>query len=418
MCVMTHSSPQSPLDPSVYRFIVAIDIGSEQCSFCVFRPDKSLLVKATEMANASAGFAQLHERLSRLGGSPEQVLVGMEATSRYGENLFQFLVQRGYHLCLLHPAQTHWFAKRRGLRAKTDRLDAQTIGHVLLSGEARVGYVPNDLITSYRELVRLHGQLSEDLTRHKNEIHALLQVLFPEFSQVFADPYRQTAIAVLTRYPSAQAIRAAGVETLTQLLRRFAPRNYGRETAERLVYLAQHSVSSPMALEARQLSLQILCQQLTQIQSHLAQLDEELEKLRVRDPESQLLQAIPEFGPQTVAVLRAELGDVARFHRTDQAVAYAGLDIAIKESGKWQGQAKLSKRGSGLLRQMLYLAAVRSVRFEGSAFGIYYRRLVARGMPKGAALVAVMRKMLIVAVHVLKTKEVYDPSKVAAACAG
>jgi len=235
---------------------------------------------------------------------------------------------------------------------------------------------------------------------------------------VFADPYRQTAIAVLTRYPSAQAIRAAGVETLTQLLRRFAPRNYGRETAERLVYLAQHSVSSPMALEARQLSLQILCQQLTQIQSHLAQLDEELEKLRVRDPESQLLQAIPEFGPQTVAVLRAELGDVARFHRTDQAVAYAGLDIAIKESGKWQGQAKLSKRGSGLLRQMLYLAAVRSVRFEGSAFGIYYRRLVARGMPKGAALVAVMRKMLIVAVHVLKTKEVYDPSKVAAACAG
>ncbi len=53
----------------------------------------------------------------------------------------------------------------------------------------------------------------------------------------------------------------------------------------------------------------------------------------------------------------------------DQAVAYAGMDIEIKECGKWKGKAKLSKRGSGLLRQILYLAALRSIHLEGSAFG-------------------------------------------------
>jgi len=48
--------------------------------------------------------------------------------------------------------------EQRGLRAKTDRLDATTIARVLLSGEARVGYVPDGQLTNYRELVRLHTQ--------------------------------------------------------------------------------------------------------------------------------------------------------------------------------------------------------------------------------------------------------------------
>ena len=115
-----------------------------------------------------------------------------------------------------------------------------------------------------------------------------------------------------------------------------------------------------------------------------------------------------------MAVLRAELGDVQRFARIDEVIAYGGMDIEIKESGVWKGRAKLSKRGSGLLRQMLYLAALRSLHLQGSAFGAYYQRLVARGLKKGSALMAVMRKMLAVTVHLLKhVQEDYDPSKVA-----
>ena len=79
-----------------------------------------------------------------------------------------------------------------------------------------------------------------------------------------------------------------------------------------------------------------------------------------------------------------------------------------------EGQANLSKRGSGLLRQMLYLAALRSIHLEGSAFGAYYRRLLERGRKCGSALMAVMRKMLAVAVHLLKhEQEDYDRSLVA-----
>jgi transposase len=121
---------------------------------------------------------------------------------------------------------------------------------------------------------------------------------------------------------------------------------------------------------------------------------------------------LPELGPKTVAVLRAELGETMRFARTDQAVAYAGMDVEIKESGQWKGQAKLSKRGSGLLRQVLYLAAIRSIHLQGSAFGAYYASLVARGLKKMSAIMAVMGKMVAVATHLMKTGEDYDPTKV------
>ncbi len=106
----------------------------------------------------------------------------------------------------------------------------------------------------------------------------------------------------------------------------------------------------------------------------------------------------------TVAVILAELGDLDRFSHMDQVVAYVGMDLRVKESGKWKGQTKLSKRGSGRVRRSLYLAALRSIRLPTSPFRIYYRRLVDRGMKKGMAVVAVMRKLLIVASHLIQTR--------------
>lgn len=269
-----------------------------------------------------------------------------------------------------------------------------------------------ELIATYRELVRLHTQLSDEAARYQNEIHALLQVLFPEFTQVFADPCRPTALTLLQRYPSAQAFAQAGVETLARLLHELAPRHYGRHTAEQLVALAQATVSSGRATAGRSTSLRILCDQLAHTQQNLASLEHELDTLLEQDPGAQAMRGVQEFGAKTIAVLRAELGDVDRFARCDQVIAYAGLDVTVKESGKWRGQRKLSKRGSGRLRRILYLAAVRCVRLEDSPFGAYFHRLVARGLKRRVALMAVMRKMLAVAYHLLKTQEPFDPSKV------
>jgi transposase len=168
--------------------------------------------------------------------------------------------------------------------------------------------------------------------------------------------------------------------------------HYGHPTAKKLLSLASTSGRHGQAEAGRSVSLRILCEQLEQTQQQLERVQAEWEHLLATDPAVKGLQQIPEFGIKTVAVLRAELGEVERFTRTDQVIAYAGLDIQIKESGLWKGQAKLSKRGSGLLRHMLYVAALRSIHLEGSAFGGNSRRLVKRGRKYGSALMAVMRK--------------------------
>src|SRR5436305_1357752 len=76
------TSASSPVDPSSFKYVVGIDIGSQTCSFCPLRPDKSQVIKPTDFANAPAGFALLLDKLERLGVSPEQILIGLEATSR------------------------------------------------------------------------------------------------------------------------------------------------------------------------------------------------------------------------------------------------------------------------------------------------------------------------------------------------
>lgn len=104
---MAETASSVLLDPSSFLYIVGVDIGSEACCFTVLTPQKQVVIKPSDLANAASGFEQLQERLIGLGGDPARIVVGMEATSRYGENLFHFLQQRGYHLCLLHPRQTH-----------------------------------------------------------------------------------------------------------------------------------------------------------------------------------------------------------------------------------------------------------------------------------------------------------------------
>jgi hypothetical protein len=78
-------------------------------------------------------------------------------------------------------------------------------------------------VVTYHELTRLYQQLTGEVVRYKNEIHALLVVLFPEFTQVFADPSRPSALTVLKAYPSAQAMQEAEPKLLYQILREQCP---------------------------------------------------------------------------------------------------------------------------------------------------------------------------------------------------
>lgn len=129
-------------------------------------------------------------------------------------------------------------------------------------------------------------------------------------------------------------MREADPKALGQLLREECPGHYGRQTAERLVQLAECSVSSGQATQARQRSMRILCDQLEHTQSNLKRLQQEIECLLDNDPKVKGVLSITELGPMTVAVLRAELGDLDRFARMDPRGGLRGLGFAGQT--KWQ----------------------------------------------------------------------------------
>src|SRR5258708_31224615 len=111
----TAAATCSPEEMSI-KYVCGIDIGSQSCAGCILRRDKSVVVKPISFANARQGWQLWEEKLSQLDAEPSQILIGMEATSRYGENLYQELEHRRYVLLLLHSAQTHQFNQPHRLR--------------------------------------------------------------------------------------------------------------------------------------------------------------------------------------------------------------------------------------------------------------------------------------------------------------
>ena len=106
----------------------------------------------------------------------------------------------------------------------------------------------------------------------------------------------------------------------------------------------------------------------------------------------------------------AELGGAPeRFASAASAAAYAGLAPREHRSGSSvRKKTRLSKRGNAALRKALYFPTVTALRFN-PLVKAFYERLVASGKRKMVALGAAMRKLLMIAVGVLRSGKPFDP---------
>lgn len=118
------------------------------------------------------------------------------------------------------------------------------------------------------------------------------------------------------------------------------------------------------------------------------------------------LDSIPGVSPILGATILAELGLLSKFKTIKQIIAYAGLDPAVKQTGsKKVSYCKLSKRGSPTLRMALYFAAFGC--FFRQPFNRFYRSYKERGLHHNAALCILSRKILRIAVSLLKKREIF-----------
>lgn len=117
-------------------------------------------------------------------------------------------------------------------------------------------------------------------------------------------------------------------------------------------------------------------------------------------------QAIEGIGPLSAAALTTVFHR-APFANSDAFVAFLGLDVRVRDSGRWRGRRKLTKKGDPELRRLLYLAAMRASRSD--SWKATYQRYRHRGLAPTQAFVALARKLARVAFAILKHQTEYRP---------
>ena len=149
---------------------------------------------------------------------------------------------------------------------------------------------------------------------------------------------------------------------------------------------------------------------LAQIDRQLKALDARIGKLLAADPalarRAEVLSSIPGFGPVTVAGLVVDMPELGRLD-AKAAASLAGVAPMARESGNWKGRSYI-KGGRARVRRLLYMAALSAIRFNPD-MAAKHRRLVADGKPGKVALVAVMRKLLLLANVLLRDDRLWTP---------
>ena len=174
----------------------------------------------------------------------------------------------------------------------------------------------------------------------------------------------------------------------------------------RQVLAAYHSENNRLKMVKSPVVKASIKRHLTHLDKQRAKLDEQLLDAVMLEPELKekyiLLTSIPGVGQVTAVTLLAELPELGKLCRK-QIAKLVGIAPLNQDSGQHKGKRKVWG-GWTSVRKSLYMAALVATRFN-PVLSAFYRKLLSKGKPKKVALVAAMRKLLVILNAMLKTGE-------------
>lgn len=347
---------------------VGIDIAKLNHFASAINSDGVVLIEPFEFLNDNDGFYMLLSKLNPF--EKDSIIVGLESTAHYGNNLVSFLVSKGFHVCVINPIQTASLRKNNIRKTKTDKVDTLVIAKaVALMDHPRFVTLYDIALMQLKNLGRFRMKLVKQRSRTKIQLTACLDQVFPELQYFFKSGIHQkTVYAILKEAPSASQIASMHLTHLKNLLVSNSQGRFKKEMALELRVLAQKSVGTV----DRSLSIQIT-QSIAQIQLLDRQID--VVESEIRDIVISLdsvIMTIPGIGPINGGMILGEVGDINRFSKPRKLLAFAGLDPSVYQSGNFIAKkTKMSKRGSSALRYALMNAAHNVVKYN-QTFKKYY----------------------------------------------
>jgi transposase len=142
------------------------------------------------------------------------------------------------------------------------------------------------------------------------------------------------------------------------------------------------------------------------LERQIAQIDEQIRSLIDNDPtlrgRRDLLASIPGIGERVAVTILGELPNITEFRSAKALAAFVGLCPREFRSGRSVSAAWLSKVGNAHVRGILFMPALAAMRCN-PILRAFAERLRERGKRGKQIVVAVMRRLLVLAYGVLKT---------------
>lgn len=116
---------------------------------------------------------------------------------------------------------------------------------------------------------------------------------------------------------------------------------------------------------------------------------------------------VPGIGKISAAAILAETGCFANFSSHRQLVSFTGLDVVARQSGPCDPKRHISKKGNSAIRGMLYVCAMAAI-CHNTEIREFYKRIKTSNPAGKVAIVAVIRKLLVLMYTVVKNGTKYD----------
>ena len=388
-------------------FLLGIDIAKlNHVASCINSSTNEVIFSNFKFKNDFKGFSALLDKIKSL--DVKNLIIGLESTSHYGENLINFLFKQHFKVALINPLQTSHLRKANIRDAKNDRLDSLNIARSLIFGKLNFVSEKNIDCFSLKKLTRFRSNLIKQRSKAKIQLTSLLDLLFPELQYLFKSKiHSKTIYTLLKKYPSAEEIAALKDDEISNLLYASSKGHFKREKSIELKSLAKTTVGikdTSVSLHVIQL-IELIELFDRQIKDIVTKITDTVNKLDTK------LLSVPGINIIACAIILGETNNFDNFSNATKLLAFAGLDPKIRQSGNFSvTSCRMSKKGSPYLRYALIFTAWNTVR-HSEKFNKYYCLKRSQSKSHYNALGHVAHKLVRVIFTLIKKDISYQEEK-------
>lgn len=336
-----------------FKYHLGIDLHKRTSYWTLMDDERRTLFRKNMPTNEAA----MDASLAAIGLDPRGIEAAIEPVSQWGW-YGDLLEQRGLTVRLVDVYKSKLIANSK---LKHDKVDSRTLADMMRSDFLPEAYRAPQDTRNLREFMRGRAFLVRMRTRVRNRITGILG------KHGIISPWTDT---------------------------------FGKGG---LRWLNEQTLGSPHDEEVR--SLLGVFQELS---LHIGSLDRRCAELVSGSDDLKILTSIPGIGSITALMIMAEVGDFSRFPTPGQLASFAGLVASSHSSGERNRFGHITHRGSVWLRAAL-VESTGKVSPKWGYLHDFYRRIQEK-KGNGVARVALARKVLVLAWHLMRTRQRFNPS--------